>query len=120
MMKMKLPRMLRVFTRNMTFDTIDNAGNAGSTNTISKLGIIHARTYSDDSSHQLLRHNYHIADLLLLLLLLKYRVGNFYMMTDQRGAGNRAHGPIVVYSPLGVKFSWPKTERFNPCHLRRS
>lgn len=60
----------------MFFDTITDS--AESTITISKLGIIHARTYSDDASHQLLRHSYHIADLLLLLLLLKYRVGNFY------------------------------------------
>lgn len=35
-----------------------------------------------------LRHtSHHIADLLLLMLPLKHRVGNFYMMTDLRKAG---------------------------------
>lgn len=57
------------------------------------------------------------ADLLLLLLLLKHCVGNFYTITDLSGA---RIGPITIYSPLGVKLSWPGTERFNACHLRRS
>ena len=100
-------------------NTIDNVR---STNTIKvNWGIIYARTYSDDPSHQLSRHNsHHTADLLLLLLLLKHRVGDFYTGTDLRGAGMRTGGPIMAYSPLGVKFSWPETERFNTCHLRRS
>lgn len=46
-------------------------------------------------SHQLLRDS-RIADLLLLLLLPKHRVGNFYRMTDMRGGAGIAHaGPIV-------------------------
>jgi hypothetical protein len=72
----------------------------------SKLGIIYARTYSDDPGHQLSRDS-HLADLLLLLLLPKHCLGNFYMMTDMRGAGVAHAGPIMVYSPLGVKFSLP-------------